>query len=80
LFHDKEKSMNNPFENVDGLYLVLMNHEGQYSLWPGAIGVPAGWTIVFGADKRPACVEFVNANWTDMRPRSLLAAMTMTHG
>ena len=24
----------NPFEDPDATYLVLVNHEGQYSLWP----------------------------------------------
>ncbi len=38
--------MANPFENADGTYLVLINEEGQYSLWPGFIDVPSGWTVV----------------------------------
>lgn len=38
--------MANPFENADGTYLVLVNEEGQYSLWPGFIDVPSGWTVV----------------------------------
>jgi MbtH protein len=67
--------MSNPFEAVDKQYLVLVNHEGQHSLWPAGIRIPAGWTTVFGADQRSACLEFVNANWTDMRPKSLIAAM-----
>lgn len=67
--------MSNPFENADGTYLVLVNDEGQYSLWPEHIAVPAGWTVAHGPDSRQACVDHVEANWVDMRPRSLVEQM-----
>jgi len=67
--------MANPFENEDDQYLVLINDEGQHSLWPTAIDVPAGWAIGYGPSKRSSCIEFVNANWTDMRPKSLISFM-----
>ena len=67
--------MTNPFENPDGRYYVLLNDEGQHSLWPGFAAVPAGWTVVFGEDSRQACLDYVTESWTDMRPISLAAAM-----
>ncbi|ARF81721.1 MbtH family protein [Kitasatospora aureofaciens] len=67
--------MANPFEDADGTYLVLVNEENQHSLWPAFIDVPAGWTIAHGPDNRQACVDYVETNWTDMRPASLVAAM-----
>ncbi|MEU2463465.1 MULTISPECIES: MbtH family protein [Streptomyces] len=67
--------MNNPFDAEDGSYLVLANAERQHSLWPAAIDVPAGWSPVFGADTRTACLAHVEKNWTDMRPAGLAAAM-----
>ncbi|MEV6608558.1 MbtH family protein [Kutzneria sp. NPDC051319] len=67
--------MTNPFEDQDGTYLVLVNAENQHSLWPVAIDVPAGWTVTFGPDARQACLDHVEANWTDMRPKSLADAM-----
>ena len=67
--------MTNPFENESGVYHVLVNEEGQHSLWPSFIDVPAGWTIVHASDTRAACLDFINQNWTDMRPRSLIEAM-----
>lgn len=67
--------MANPFEDENGVYLVLVNDEGQHSLWPSFIDVPAGWTITKGADSRQACLDFINENWTDMRPKSLAEAM-----
>ncbi|MFC4909843.1 MbtH family protein [Actinomadura gamaensis] len=67
--------MTNPFEDPDGTYLVLVNGEGQYSLWPSFAEVPAGWTVAKQADTRAACVEYVETHWTDMRPNSLVEAM-----
>ncbi len=67
--------MTNPFEDENGTYHVLINKEGQHSLWPSFVEVPNGWTIVLKSDTRAACLEFINRNWTDMRPKSLIAAM-----
>ena len=67
--------MTNPFEDENAKYLVLKNHEFQYSLWPAFIDVPAGWAVVHNSDTREACLDFVNANWTDMRPRGLVKEM-----
>jgi MbtH protein len=67
--------MANPFENPEGSYLVLVNDEGQHSLWPEFAVVPAGWTRVHGADTREACLTYVDEHWTDMRPASLVRAM-----
>lgn len=65
----------NPFEDDDARYLVLVNHEDQYSLWPASIDVPAGWRTAHPEDTRQACLDHIEATWTDMRPRSLAEAM-----
>jgi MbtH protein len=65
----------NPFEDENGSYFVLINGEGQHSLWPAFADVPRGWDVIFGVEKRQACLEFINKNWTDMRPKSLIAQM-----
>jgi MbtH protein len=65
----------NPFENDEGVFLVLINDEGQHSLWPEFADIPAGWTIVHGPGARAECLDYVSANWTDMRPRSLAMEM-----
>jgi MbtH protein len=67
--------MTNPFENPDGEYRVLVNDDRQYSLWPAFREVPAGWTMVGPMGKRQECLDWIEANWTDMRPRSLAEAM-----
>lgn len=67
--------MANPFEDSEATYLVLVNDEGQHSLWPAFAQVPAGWSSVHGPTDRDACLAYVEENWTDMRPRSLVAHM-----
>jgi len=37
--------------------------------------VPLGWTIALKSDTRAACLEFINQNWKDMRPKSLVERM-----
>jgi MbtH protein len=61
----------NPFEDDTATYLVLRNDEGQYSLWPEFAGVPAGWQVALDRTDRAACVDFINTQWTDMRPASV---------
>lgn len=60
--------MTNPFENEDSGYLVLANAQGQRSLLPSHIEVPAGWTAEHGTDSRTGCLAYIDANWTDLRP------------
>jgi len=65
----------NPFEDENGAYLVLVNDEGQHSLWPAFAEVPGGWTVAHQEDTRQACLEYVERNWTDLRPKSLIRSM-----
>lgn len=67
--------MTNPFDDRKGVFLVLVNGEGQYSLWPQFAAVPNGWSTRFGPDERQICLDFITANWVDMRPASLVARM-----
>lgn len=67
--------MTNPFDDPDATYLVLTNAERQHSLWPATIDVPDGWTVAHPEDTRAACLEYIDAHWTDMRPASLAEAM-----
>jgi MbtH protein len=67
--------VNNPFDAEDGTFHVLVNDEGQHSLWPAFVDVPAGWSIVLASTTRQSCIDYVNEHWVDMRPRSLIQAM-----
>lgn len=61
----------NPFDDDNGRFFVLVNDEEQHSLWPTFADVPAGWRVVYGEADRAACLEYIEQNWTDIRPKSL---------
>jgi MbtH protein len=65
----------NPFEDENGEYLVLVNEEGQYSLWPAFLDVPLGWTATGPRGRRQTCLDWIDEHWTDMRPLSLVRQM-----
>ncbi|MQY11296.1 Protein MbtH [Streptomyces sp. RB5] len=67
--------MSNPFDDNDGTFLVLVNDEGQHSLWPDFAEVPAGWEKMFGPGPRQEALDYIEREWTDLRPRSLVEAM-----
>jgi MbtH protein len=64
----------NPFEDESSAYSVLVNDEGQYSLWPNVKPVPKGWKVNHKSDRK-SCILFIEQKWTDMRPRSLIVQM-----
>jgi uncharacterized protein YbdZ (MbtH family) len=61
----------NPFDDDNGSFLVLANDEEQHSLWPVFADVPAGWRVVYGEADRAACLDYIEQNWPDIRPKSL---------
>jgi MbtH protein len=67
--------MTNPFDDQDGTFLVVVNDENQHSLWPAFADVPLGWTSAHGPVSRTECLAYVEENWTDMRPASLIREM-----
>ena len=58
-------------------FVVIVNDEGQYCLWPGLKEVPIGWTTAVKAGSREACLSFIELVWTDMRPASLRDRMNV---
>ncbi len=67
--------MTNPFEDEANEFMVLVNEELQYSLWPTFREVPAGWTAVGPRGSRKVCLDYIEENWADMRPKSLVDQM-----
>jgi MbtH protein len=61
------------------VYVVLINDEEQYSLWPRNKEVPAGWRSVDVSGSREECMKYVDETWTDMRPKSLRLRMESAH-
>ena len=55
-------------------YLVVINHEEQYSIWSDAMDAPDGWRATGFAGTRDECLAHIDEVWTDMRPLSLRSA------
>jgi MbtH protein len=56
-------------------YLVVVNHEEQYSIWPDYKDMPNGWKAVGKSGPKQECLAYIEEVWTDMRPLSLRKAM-----
>jgi MbtH protein len=52
-------------------YLVVLNHEEQYSIWPADRPLPAGWNPDGFQGGKDACLAHIEEVWVDMRPLSL---------
>jgi MbtH protein len=59
----------NPFDDDSLAFLVLVNALHQHSLWPLFKAIPPGWQQAFGPSSRENCLEYVETNWTDIRPQ-----------
>jgi MbtH protein len=57
--------------NDDEIYLVVKNHEDQYSIWLADTEPPAGWTRDGFEGSKAECLEHIRTVWTDMTPASL---------
>lgn len=53
------------------LYKVVVNHEGQYSIWPVEKENPLGWKDAGKSGPKAECLAYIKGVWTDMRPLSL---------
>jgi len=56
---------------TDERYHVVVNNEGQYSVWRDGTEPPAGWYHEGTAGTRDECLTHIGVVWTDMRPLSL---------
>src|SRR5215217_8785334 len=57
------------------IYIVVMNHEEQYSIWPADRENPLGWNEVGKSGPKEECLAYIKEVWTDMRPLSLRKKM-----
>jgi MbtH protein len=56
-------------------FLVVVNNEDQYSIWPTDREPPHGWRAEGPPGPRADCLARVDRIWTDLRPLSLRTAM-----
>lgn len=56
-------------------WAVVVNDEGQHSVWSTDRDPPAGWVPDGVTGSREECLAHIDEVWTDLRPKSLRVAM-----
>ena len=59
-------------EGEERTYKVVVNDEGQYSIWDPERENPPGWNDVGMRGTKDQCLAHIESVWTDMRPLSLI--------
>lgn len=60
------------------VYVVVINDEEQYSIWPEHKRLPLGWREGGPHGNKAECLAHIEKVWVDMRPASLRKAMSAT--
>lgn len=53
------------------VYKVVVNQEGQFSIWPKGSENPGGWRDEGTSGNKEECLSHIAGAWKDMRPQSL---------
>jgi amino acid adenylation domain-containing protein/thioester reductase-like protein len=64
-------SQGNLHPRTEQAFLVVVNEEGQHSLWPATLTVPPGWRQQGPAMRKDACLAAIMAAWPDIAPASV---------
>jgi len=56
---------------MEARFKVVVNDEGQYSLWPEEKILPSGWRGDGSVGTKEECIEHIKKIWTDLRPLSV---------
>ncbi|STY10005.1 MbtH family protein [Legionella quinlivanii] len=70
--------MLNQIDNDQKIYNVVINDEGQYSIWPANKNKPEGWSEAGFQGLKKDCLLYIKEAWKDMRPLSLQRKMAIT--
>ena len=62
--------MPDPTHDAEDIYLVVTNHEDQYSIWLADQALPGGWKAEGMRGPKEDCLRHIEKVWTDMRPKS----------
>ena len=60
---------------AEEVFVVVVNHERQYSIWPVTQRIPLGWEEAGKTGSKQECLHHIEEVWTDMRPLSLRQSM-----
>ncbi len=58
-------------DEPEQIYVVVVNGEEQYSIWPAGRQIPLGWRAEGKQGSKAECLDYIEQVWTDMRPLSL---------
>ncbi|MFI1436640.1 MbtH family protein [Streptomyces lydicus] len=58
-------------DSPDTAFLVVVNDEGQHSIWFADRELPAGWQPLGPKGTKAECLDHIEKVWTDIRPRSV---------
>jgi MbtH protein len=61
-------------------YIVVINHEEQYSVLLATSLIPPGWRQAGKTGTKAECLNYIEEVWTDMRPLSLRKKMEDSKG
>ncbi len=74
--HDETEEDVNMYDEEDTrTYIVVVNHEEQYSIWFVDREIPLGWREAGKRGTKAECLAYIEEVWTDMRPLSLRKQM-----
>ena len=62
--------MSTPVTTSLATVTVVVNGEGQYSVWASERPVPAGWSATGVTGSTQECLDHIAGVWTDVLPRS----------
>lgn len=62
-------------DSTGELYEVVVNGEGQYSIWRSDRVAPDGWEADGCTGAMDACLAHIAAHWVDMRPARVRSAI-----
>ncbi len=74
LNHEGDSPMPRDRRREEG-FTVVVNYEGQYSIWASRRPLPAGWTETAAHGDCEECLAHIERAWADMRPLSLRRRM-----
>jgi len=66
------------FDDDSVIFIVVINEEEQYSIWPEFKAIPAGWRSMGKSGTKAECLAHIREVWTDMRPASLRRQLAET--
>ena len=58
------------FADESQLCDVVVNAEGQYSIWPSGRELPVGWMLAGFSGPKSDCLTHIGKVWTDITPLS----------